>query len=109
QLFGGQPGLVLADINPVYLNSLLPDGFVAVPLDEKRYIAFWYIVTYNSAQALALVRRGLAQSLPVYALFVSREEMEEKAARLPQVDGYAWVLAENPTAEAAILKLSPTS
>ena len=35
--------------------------------------------------------------------------MEEKAARLPQVDGYAWVLAENPTAEAAILKLSPTS
>ena len=109
QLFGGQPGLVLAVINPVYLNSLLPDGFVAVPLDEKRYIAFWYIVTYNSAQALALVRRGLAQSLPVYALFVSREEMEEKAARLPQVDGYAWVLAENPTAEAAILKLSPTS
>jgi hypothetical protein len=35
--------------------------------------------------------------------------MEEKVTRLPQVDGYAWVLGENPTAEAAILKLGPTS
>jgi 4-amino-4-deoxy-L-arabinose transferase-like glycosyltransferase len=108
QLFGQHPGMVLADINPVYLNALLPNRFVALPLDEKRYIAFRDIVTYDSAEALALVRRGLAQSLPVYALFVSREEMEEKATRLPQVDGYAWILAENPTAEAAILKLSPT-
>jgi len=33
--------------------------------------------------------------------------MEEKMVRLPHVDGYEWVLAEDSTAEAAILKLSP--
>jgi hypothetical protein len=33
--------------------------------------------------------------------------MEEKAARLPEVDGYAWVVVENLPAEAVILKLSP--
>jgi hypothetical protein len=36
---------VLADINPVYLNALLPKRFVALPLDEKRYVAFRDIVT----------------------------------------------------------------
>ena len=55
-----------------------------------------------------MLERGLAcKSLPVYAFFVSRREMEEKMVRLPHVDGYEWVLAEDPTAEAAILKLSP--
>ena len=54
-----------------------------------------------------LVKRALGQSRPVYALFVSRKEMEEKATRLPQVDGYGWVVAENLPAEAVILKLSP--
>jgi hypothetical protein len=33
--------------------------------------------------------------------------MEEKAARLPQVDGYAWVAADNLPVEAVVLKLSP--
>ena len=66
-----------------------------------------HVVTYDRAQALALVKRGLDESRPVYALFVSQKEMEEKAARLPQVDGYAWVVAENLPAEAVVLKLSP--
>ena len=69
---------------------------------------FGWLVKYNRAQAIALVKRGLDQSRPVYALFVSKKEMEEKAARLPQIEGYEWVLAEDPTAEAAILKLSPS-
>ena len=62
---------------------------------------------YGPAEALALVNRGLQQSHTVYALFVSRRDMEEKMVRLPHVDDYEWVLAEDPTAEAAILKLSP--
>jgi hypothetical protein len=90
-MFDRQPGIVLADINPVYLNSLLPEGYVAAHLDGQRIIAFRDVHGYDRAQALAFVKRGLAQSLPIYALFVSREEMEEKMARLPQVDGYNWV------------------
>ncbi len=107
--FGRQPGVVLSDINPVYLNALLPDPFVAPPLDEKRYLAISRIWRYDRVRAVALVKQSLAQSLAVYALFVSRKEMDEKVSRLPVLDGYEWVVAENPTAEAAILKLSPSS
>ena len=60
-------------------------------------------------QALALLQRGLTQSLPIYALFVSKQEMEEKTSRLPRVDGFDWVLVNDSTAEAAILELTPTS
>ena len=107
EMFGRQPGIVLADINPFFLNALLPDPFVAAHLDGKRYASIRRIVTYDRAQALALVKRALDQSRPVYALFVSQNEMNEKAARLPQVDGYEWVVAENLPAKAVILKLSP--
>jgi hypothetical protein len=107
EIFGHQPGIVLADINPPYLNALLPDPFVAAHLDGERFATFRSVVTYDRAQALALVKRALDQSHPVYALFVSQKEMEEKAVRLPQVDGYAWVVAENLPVEAVVLKLSP--
>jgi hypothetical protein len=107
QVFGRQPGIVLTDINPLFLNALFPDPFVAAHLDGERYVRFRHVVTYDRAQALALVKHALDQWRPVYALFVSKKEMEEKAVRLPQVDGYAWVVAENVPAKAVILKLSP--
>jgi hypothetical protein len=78
KMFGRQPGIVLADIFPPSLNALLPDSFVAAHLDGKMYAGFRPLVTYDRAQALALVKRGLGQSRPVYALFVSQKEMEEK-------------------------------
>jgi len=107
EMFGREPGIILADINPLFLNALLPDSFVAAPLDGERYVRFSHVVTYDRAQALALVKQGLDESRLVYALFVSQKEMEEKAMRLPQVDGYSWVVAENLPAEAVVLKLSP--
>jgi len=64
-------------------------------------------VTYDRAQALALVKHGLGQARPVYALFLSQKEMDEKAKRLPQIDGYEWVVGETLPAKAVILKLSP--
>jgi len=76
---------------------------------KKEYLAISRIWRYDRARAVALVKRSLAQSLAVYALFVSRKEIDEKVSRLPVLDGYEWVVAENPTAEAAILKLSPSS
>ena len=33
EMFGRQPGIVLSDIDPVYLNALFPDWIVAAPLD----------------------------------------------------------------------------
>jgi hypothetical protein len=107
EMFGREPGIILADINPLFLNALLPDPFVAAHLDGERYVRLRNVVTYDRAQALALVNHALRQSRPVYALFVSQKEMDEKAARLPQVDGYEWAVAENLPAKAVILKLSP--
>jgi hypothetical protein len=107
--FGRQPGIVLSDIDSVYLNAFFPSWIVAAPLDGQHHYRHSQIWRYGPAEALALVKRGLQENRAVYALFVSRREMEEKMVRLPHVDGYEWVLAEDPTAEAAILKLSPGS
>jgi hypothetical protein len=107
ETFGCHPGMILADINPLYLNALLPEPFLAAPLDGERYAMWWRVVRYDRAQALALVKRTLGESRPIYALFVSQKEMEQKASRLPHLDGYDWVLVNDSSAGAAILKLTP--
>ena len=110
EMFGREPGgLILADINPLFLNAILPDQFVAAHLDGEKYVRFSRIVTYDRAQALALVKRSLGKSRPVYALFVSQKEMDEKAGRLPQIDGYEWVMVENLPTKAVIFKLTPNN
>jgi len=90
RLYGGQPGIVLSDIDPVYLNALWPEPFVAAPLDGKHRYCYSKIWHYDRAQALQVIERGLAKSLPVYALFVSQKEMNEQQSRLPVVSGYQW-------------------
>ena len=107
--FEREPGIVLSDIDPVYLNALLPSRFVAAPIDGNHHYKWSHIWRYDRPEALALVQRGLTESLPIYALFVSKREMEEKRSRLPPVDGYDWMLVEDSSAQAAILKLTPTS
>jgi hypothetical protein len=107
--FEREPGIVLSDIDPVYLNALLPRGFVAAPIDGKHHYKWSYSWRYDQTQALALVQRGLSQALPIYVLFVSKREMEENTSRLPRVDGFDWILVNDSSAEAAILKLAPTS
>src|SRR5215471_8830482 len=106
--FHGAPGIVLSDIDPVYLNALLPSSFVAAPIDGDHHYKWSHAWRYDRPQALVLVQGGLAQSLPIYALFVSKQEMQEKTGRLPRVDGYDWHPIDS-SAETAILKLSPTS
>jgi hypothetical protein len=107
--FEREPGIVLSDIDPVYLNALLPRGFVAAPIDGKHHYKWSYTWRYDRPQALALVQRGLSQALPIYVLFVSKREMEENTSRLPRVDGFDWVPVNDSSAEAAILKLTPIS
>ena len=61
---------------------------------------------YGRPEAFALVKKGLDESIPVYALFASRKEMAENAWRLPELDGYQWAIVESGE-QAAVLKLVP--
>jgi hypothetical protein len=105
---GQAGGLVFSDISPVYLNALFPPGFVAAPLDGKRYVSFRHVVHYDHAQAVTLAELNLHRSIPVYALFISTKELDEKASRLPNIPGYRWLPAEDTTNAAVILRLTST-
>ena len=102
-----QSGIVLSDIDPVYLNALLPHSFVAAPIDGDHHYKWSYTWRYDRPQALAFVQHGLEQSLPVYALFASSDEATTKQSRLPVVPGYDWHLLDQLDGKAAILKLAP--
>jgi hypothetical protein len=101
-------GIVFSDISPIYLNALFPPGFLAAPFDGKKYIQFRHVVHYDHAQAVALAELSLRRSIPVYALFVSIKELDEKALRLPNVPGYQWVPAGDTMGETVILRLTST-
>jgi hypothetical protein len=100
-----QPGIGLSDIDPVYLNALLPHSLVAAPIDGDHHYKWSYIWRYDRPQALALVKQGLERSVPVYALFVSSDERITKQPRLPAVAGYEWRLLDNSQGKATILQL----
>ena len=102
-----QPGIVLSDIDPVYLNALFPHSFVAAPIDGDHHYKWSYIWRYDRPQALALVKQGFERSVPIYALFVSSNERITKQSRLPAVAGYDWQVLDNSHGKAAILKLVP--
>jgi hypothetical protein len=102
---GEQPGIVLSDIDPVYLNALLPNQLVAAPLDEMHSYRYSELWRYGKSEALAFAQKGLAAALPVYALFVPQKEMTSQLSRLPTISGYRWNTAENPS-DAMILKLT---
>jgi len=109
EILGRQSGIVLSDIDPVYLNTLLPRSFVAAPIDGKHNFIWSETWHYGRPQALALVERGLEQSLPVYALFISQKEMTTQQSRLPSVRGYEWHVLSDSRAKAAILTLAPVT
>ena len=102
-----QPGIVLSDIDPVYLNALFPRSFVAAPIDGNHQYKWSLSWRYDRPEALALVEHGLEQSIPVYALFISQTEMVSKQSRLPIVPGYEWHILNNSPGKATILKLAP--
>jgi hypothetical protein len=106
RLLSWQPGIVLSDIDPVYLNALLPPSVVAAPIDGEHNYKWSYTWRYDRPQALALVEHGLQQSLPVYALFVSADDAATKQSRLPSVSGYEWRIRDNAHGNAVILKLT---
>jgi hypothetical protein len=103
---GRQAGIVLSDIDPVYLNALLPRSFVAAPIDSKHNYKWSYTWRYDRPQASALVEHGLQQSLSVYALFTSQNDLAGNQSRLPTVPGYEWRTLSDCERNVGILKLT---
>jgi hypothetical protein len=101
-----QTGIVLSDIDPVYLNALLPHSFVAAPIDGKHSYKWSYTWRYDQPQASALVEHGLQQSLSVYALFTSQDDVAGNQSRLPKVPGYEWRTLGDSQRNVPILKLT---
>jgi hypothetical protein len=102
-----QGGIVLSDIDPVYLNALWSRWFVAAPIDRKHHYKWSYTWRYDRPQAMALVEHGLRQSIPVYALFTSRDDVGTNRSRLPSVAGYEWRILANAAGNATLLNLAP--
>jgi hypothetical protein len=104
--FKDEPGIVLSDIDPAYLNALLPKRFVAAPVDGSHsycYSRHWH---YGSAEAVQLVHIGISHNDPVYALLVSSRSPDTGVERLPSIDGYKWKRNGNSDAEAVVMILT---
>ena len=88
ELFKDKPGIVLSDIDPAYLNALLPAGFVAAPIDEKQTLRWSPSWHYGKPQAEAVVRRGLANRSGERTLF--RQTRCKECGAIATLEGYHW-------------------
>lgn len=85
QVCGRSPGIVFSNLNPVYLNAVLPASFVATPLNR-----YGFSKIYHPPDAVALAQDAIAKSTPVYAVFVTMRDVASAEPRLPRVNGYDW-------------------
>lgn len=104
--YGRDPGLVLSDIDPVYLNALLSREFAAIPIDGQQLRQWSPVWHYRKSDAQQMVEHALQRPIPVYSLFISRKEAGANKGRLPHVDGYEW-LETYADKGAVVLKLMP--
>jgi hypothetical protein len=104
--FKDEPGIVLSDIDPAYLNALLPRPFVAAPLDAGHNYCYSRRWHYGKTQALQLVQSGLDHAIPVYALLLSSKNADQDVKRLPLIQGYNWKRSEKSNTRALIMTLT---
>ncbi len=104
--FQYEPGIVLSDIDPAYLNALLPKPFVAAPLDGKHNYSYSQIWHYGRAEAVQLVANGLGRATPIYALLLPSKDIDLDIKRLPLIQGYSWKRSEKPTRRTVIMALT---
>lgn len=104
--FGDAAGIVLSDIDPPYLNALLPRPFVAAPLDANHNYCYSRQWHYGKIEALQLVQSGLDHAIPVYALLLPSKDIDQDIKRLPSIQGYNWKQSEKSNTRAVILKLT---
>jgi hypothetical protein len=103
--FKDEPGIVLSDIDPAYLNALLPKRFVAAPVDGNHSYCYSRLWHYGSAEAVQLVNIGISSNEPVYALESSRNP-DTSVKRLPSIDGYTWTRSGNSDGEVEVMILA---
>jgi hypothetical protein len=106
RIFRDAPGLVLSDIDPPYLNALLPKPFVAAPIDGNHYYSYSQLWHYGRPEAAQLVANGLARAIPVYALLLPSQDVDQDIKRLPLIQGYTWKRSENSNVRAVIMTLT---
>ena len=75
--FEDAPGIVLSDIDPPYLNALLPKPFVAAPIDGNHNYCYSQLWHYGKAEAVQLVANGLGRATPVYALLLPSKDDDQ--------------------------------
>jgi hypothetical protein len=100
------PGIVLSDIDPPYLNVLLPRPFVAAPIDDRHNYCYSRLWRYGKAEAIRLVQRGLDHAIPVYALLLPSNHNDQDVQRLPSIQDYSWIRSEKSSTEAVIMTLT---
>ena len=104
--FKDEPGIVLSDIDPAYLNALLPKPFVAAPVDGNHNYSYSQIWHYGRAEAVQLVANGLDRATPVYALLLPSKNVDQDNTRLPLIQGYSWKRSEKSNRRAVIMTLT---
>jgi 4-amino-4-deoxy-L-arabinose transferase-like glycosyltransferase len=104
--FKDEPGIVLSDIDPAYLNALLPKPFVAAPIDANHNYCYSRRWHYGKPEALQLVQSGLDHAIPVYALLLFSKDVDQDIKRLPLIQGYSWKRSEKSYTRAVILTLT---
>ena len=102
RIFREAPGIVLSDIEPPYLNALLPKPFVAAPVDGNHDYSYSRLWHYGKAEAVQLVAKGLGRTGRVYALLLPSKDVDQDIKRLPLIQGYGWKRS-NETDTAAII------
>ena len=104
--FKDEPGIVLSDIDPAYLNALLPKPFVAAPLDGTHNYSYSQVWHYGRAEAVQLVANGLGRATPIYALLLPSKDIDQDIKRLPLIPGYSWKRSEKSNRRAVIMALT---
>jgi len=100
------PGIILSDIDPPYLNALLPKPFVAAPIDGTHNYCYSRLWHYEKAQAVELVTNGLGRGTPVYGLLLPSKQVDQDIKRLPSVQGYSWKRSNGTDTAAVIVTLT---
>jgi hypothetical protein len=107
--FRDAPGIVLSDIDPPYLNVLLPKPFVAAPIDDQHNYCYSRLWHYGKDEAVRLVQSGLRNATPVYALFLPSKYSDQDVQRLPSMQGYTWRRSEKSGTKALIMTLAKSA
>jgi len=106
RIFRNAPGIVLSDIDPIYLNVLLPKAFVAAPIDDHHSYCYSRLWHYGKAEATRLVLSGLGHATPVYALLLPSKHDDQDVRRLPSIQGYSWRRSEKSSTRIVIMTLT---